>query len=154
MTNDSQLPPQFEAKPALERLGRLVGEWQTVIHMPSISPDPFYGRTIFEWSELGPFLIERARVEGEGWPVGTSIIGGDDTTNTYVMLESDSRGVFRIYQMSLSDTELKRWRDAPGFAQRFTGTFSADGQTITGAAETSSDGVQWEKDFDLTYTKL
>jgi len=46
------------------------------------------------------------------------------------------------------------WRDAPGFSQRLTGTFSDDGQTITCRLEKSSDDVHWEHDFDLTYTKV
>jgi hypothetical protein len=40
------------------------------------------------------------------------------------------------------------------FVQRFSGTFSADGNTITFRLEKSSDGVHWEHDFDLTYTKV
>jgi hypothetical protein len=50
-------------------------------------------------------------------------------------------------------------RDRPdftplSFAQRFTGTFAADGRTIVGRWETSHDGgAAWEHDFDLTYRK-
>jgi hypothetical protein len=46
------------------------------------------------------------------------------------------------------------WRDAPGFFQRFTGTFSDDGTRITGRCEASEDGSTWEPDFDVTYTKV
>jgi hypothetical protein len=38
------------------------------------------------------------------------------------------------------------------FSQRFRGKFSDDG--IRGTWETSHDGVTWERDFDLTYTKV
>jgi hypothetical protein len=69
------------------------------------------------------------------------------------MLQTDSRGISRIYQMSLSEGVWKLWRDQPGFSQRFTGTFSDDGRTISGRMEKSSDGLQWELDFDLTYTR-
>ncbi len=37
------------------------------------------------------------------------------------------------------------------FGQRFTGTFSADGNTITGAWEKRFDGGEWEHDFALIY---
>ena len=67
---------------------------------------------------------------------------------------ADARGVFRVYQMSLSERVWKMWRHAPGFFQRFTGTFSDDGKTITGRWKKSSDGSNWEPDFDLTYTKV
>ena len=46
------------------------------------------------------------------------------------------------------------WREAPGFFQRFTGTFSDDNNTITGRWEGSRDGSNWEPDFDMTYTKV
>ncbi len=46
------------------------------------------------------------------------------------------------------------WRDAPGFLQRFTGSFSNNGNSITGHWEKSGDGSNWERDFDLTYTKI
>jgi hypothetical protein len=70
------------------------------------------------------------------------------------MLYSDSRGVARLYQMSLRDGVWKLWRDDPEFAQRFNGTFSEDGRTITGAWEKCRDGKTWEHDFDLIYRKL
>ena len=38
--------------------------------------------------------------------------------------------------------------------QRFTGTFSADQNTISGAWETSpADGGEWKHDFGLTYRR-
>jgi len=40
------------------------------------------------------------------------------------------------------------------FAQRYIGTFGADGTTIEGAWETCQDGSTWEHDFDLIYTRL
>jgi hypothetical protein len=70
------------------------------------------------------------------------------------MLYFDSRAVSRIYQMSLSDGVWKLWREAPSFSQRFTGTFSDDGRIIRDRWEKSTDGSQWEHDFDLTYTKV
>jgi hypothetical protein len=49
-------------------------------------------------------------------------------------------------------------RDRPDFsaldfAQRYTGTISADGKTIAGAWEIRHEGKTWEHDFDLTYIK-
>jgi len=39
------------------------------------------------------------------------------------------------------------------FSQRFTGRFSADGNTIFGTWEIG-DGSNWKKDFDLTYARV
>lgn len=40
------------------------------------------------------------------------------------------------------------------FAQRYTGRFSDDRRTISGAWEICHDGNTWEHDFELTYTKV
>src|SRR6266568_1376801 len=65
----------------------------------------------------------------------------------------DSRGVARVYQMTLDGREWKIWREAPGFWQCYTGVISDDGTTITGAWEGSPDGREWKHDFGLTYIK-
>jgi hypothetical protein len=41
----------------------------------------------------------------------------------------------------------------PDFRQRFTGTFSQDGNTISGAWEIAVDDGGWQHDFDLTYRR-
>lgn len=48
------------------------------------------------------------------------------------MFQYDSRGTARIYQIRLRDGVWKLWRHAPGFSQRFTGTFSDGSRTIRG----------------------
>ena len=86
-------------------------------------------------------------------PNAFSVIGHDDTLEPCSMLYTDERGVARIYQMSLDGGVWKQWRDSPGFSQRMTGIFSADGKTITGHGELSRDGSTWEGDLDVTYTR-
>jgi hypothetical protein len=139
---------------SIECLAALVGEWRTDINMPLDSPIVTRGRTTFEWSEDGSFLIVRGSVEHPDFPSLTAILGGDDETERYSMLYFDSRGISRLYEMSLTKETWKLWREAPGFSQRFTGKFSEDGNTMVGAWERSSDGTKWEHDFDLTYTKV
>jgi hypothetical protein len=48
----------------------------------------------------------------------------------------------------------KVWREAPGFWQRFSGTFGDDGESIRGVWEKGPDGSTWEHDFDMIYTKV
>ena len=45
-------------------------------------------------------------------------------------------------------------RDFPGFSRRFNGMFSDDNKVIAARWEKSSDGSNWEHDFDLTYTRV
>jgi hypothetical protein len=80
-------------------------------------------------------------------------VGSDDSAAEYFMLYFDERGVSRKYEMTLCDHTWKWWRNAPGFSQRFTGTFADDG-TIVGKAELSKDGSSWERDLELTYTRV
>ncbi len=55
--------------------------------------------------------------------------------------------------MSFSAGVWKMWREAPGFSQRYEGKVSADGNTISGRWQTSSDGTKWEHDFNVTYSR-
>jgi hypothetical protein len=141
---------QLTPNPALQRLDALVGEWE----MESPQYPGGRGRATFEWLEGGAFLVQHTEVDHGEVPNATVIIGRDESTERYCMLYYDSRGVSRVYQMSLGDGVWKMWREAPGFSQRFTGTFGDNGQTITGRWESSSDGSHWEHDFDLTYKKV
>jgi hypothetical protein len=148
--------------PALRRLDALVGEWEV---QASVGGRPMgSGWTRFEWLEGGAFVVQHADAEpaentpdewraNSPFPV-TTIIGLDDSAETFSLLYADARGVFRVYAMSLSDRVWKMWRDAPGFFQRFTGTFSDDGKTVTARWEGSRDGSDWEPDFDVMYTKI
>ena len=143
---------QGKRNAALMQLDAFVGEWQVEV---AVGGQPVgQARTVFSWLEDGVFLVERSEVPHPDVPNVVAIMHGDDTTGSYCRFHQDSRGVSRIYQMSLNDGVWKLWREAPGFSQRFTSTFSDDGKTIRGSWETSSDGMQWKHDFDITYTKL
>jgi hypothetical protein len=142
-------------------LGRLVGEWKWVA---SSDGKPLgTGRAAFALESAG-FLRQTA--DDDPWPAPSrdwethspmpteAVIGFDDTTGDMAMLYSDARGVRRIYQMSLSRTEWRLWRNAPGFNQRFVGRLERDGRSIVGRWETSEDGNSWAVDFDMTYEKV
>jgi hypothetical protein len=134
-----------------------VDEWNIEITSMSFQADSsavVRGRTSFDWIEGGTFLIQHSEIPNSDFPRSTSVIGPDDTAETYCMLYFDSRGVSRIYQMTLSKNEWKMWRDFPGFSQRFIGTFNQDRNIITARWEKSSDGSNWEIDFNLTYTRI
>ncbi len=139
---------------ALKRLDALVGTWEVRLTLPTDPPMAVQAQATFEWLPGNMFLRYRSGAEGSDFPRGESIIGSDDGMGTHMMLYSDSRGVTRIYAMSLKDGVWMLWRDDPSFAQRFTGTFSEDGRTIIGQWEFARDGVTWEHDFDLTYSRL
>jgi hypothetical protein len=146
--------------PAIERLAVLVGEWSMVPEFKGLPPVEGAARVVFEWMAGERFLIQRWEVPIPEAPDGIAIIGADpDSDGDFLQHYFDSRGVARVYKMTLDDAGWKLWRDAPDFspltfAQRYSGTFSDDGRTIAGAWEMCRDGETWEHDFDLTHTKV
>jgi hypothetical protein len=144
---------QASRNPALERLEGLVGQWTMEAGPPGGPPWPGEAAVTFDWLEGRTFLIERWRIDLPEAPDGIAIIGTGDEPESFRQHYFDSRGVHRIYEMTLIDGEWRLWRDAPDpFPQRFTGTFSEDGKTIAGRWEKQESGG-WETDFDLTYRK-
>lgn len=148
----TQPPPH----PGLRALEPLIGDWEVepVVAGRSLGA----GRTRFEWIESGAFLVQRSDAEVPEWaensPLPTTcIVGLDEETGGFTMLYADSRSVSRVYQMTLADGRWTIWRDAPGFNQRYIGTLSADGRTISGAWEFSPDGQSWSIDFELNYLR-
>ena len=139
---------------ARERLEALVGEWTMEAGPPDGPPWPGAAQVSFEWLEGAPLLIERWQVEMPEAPDGVAVIGCDGMNASYYQLYTDERDVQRVYEMSLGEGVWKLWRDGEPFSQRFTGTFSEDGDTIAGRWEIAETGKTWRTDFDLTYTRV
>jgi hypothetical protein len=144
---------QPTAEKALERLAPLVGEWTLEAIPPSGEPWPGKAGATFEWHESGAHLVERSWVEMPEAPDGLKIIGCDAANGTYYQLYSDDRGVCRVYEMSIDADTWRLWRQGEPFAQRFTGTFEDDGNTIAGRWEMAEDGTNYVTDFDLIYRR-
>lgn len=145
---------------ALDRLEALVGRWEMEASFaagffgPDSAPVTGRGRTTFEWLEGRYFLTQRFVSDAPQAPDGIAIIGAGDAEGELAQHYYDSRGVARVYQMSLADGVWEVWRAAPGFWQRYAGALSADGATIEGAWEASPDGRDWQRDFGLNYYKI
>jgi len=143
--------------PALEHLEVLLGNWEVELSHTSFLPGPsdtVTGHVSFEWLLDGAFLLMRMGDKSPGPPNATWLIGRDESTPNFTALYYDSRSVSRIYEMSFVDGVWKMWRESPGFWQRYEGKISNDGNTITARWEKSSDGIKWERDFNITYTRV
>ncbi|MDQ3162745.1 MAG: hypothetical protein M3Q92_07920 [Actinomycetota bacterium] len=105
-------------------------------------------------ARLRAHLVERGTADLPEAPESVSIIGCDPANGTYFQLYSDARGVCRVYQMSIGDGEWKLWREGESFAQRFSATFSEDGNMITGRFEIAADGTNYRTDFDVIYRRV
>ena len=146
---------------SLASLEPLVGEWSMAAAFePPTPPVDAGARVSFSWMPGCRFLVERWEVPIPEAPDGIAIIGADpERPGRYLQHYFDSRGVARVYKMTLQEGVWKLWRDEPDFSpldfeQRYTGGFSEDGRTIDGAWEICHDGTTWEHDFGLTYTKV
>jgi hypothetical protein len=144
---------QPTAEEALRRLEPLVGEWTFEATWPDGQPWPGGGRVAFTWHESGSHLIQRGTAALPQAPDNISVIGCDAANGTYFALYSDERGVCRVYEMSIGDGVWKLWRQGEPFSQRFTATFSADGNTMVGRWEAGDDEGGFATDFDLVYRR-
>jgi hypothetical protein len=146
---------------ALTRLERFVGEWAVEARF-SFTPEPIRGTLTFAWELDGQVLQQRSTVDHPAAPGVLALVSVADEGDgrEYVQHYFDSRGVVRIYRMTLHDGEWTLLRDRSdftplNFAQRYTGTFGDEGRTITGRWELSHDGgASWEHDFDLGCRKI
>jgi hypothetical protein len=139
---------------ALKLFSVLVGEWKTVGTHPYLPDIVLHGHTSFNWIEDGAFLIMHTENAEGKIPAGIAIFGSDDASGEFFMLYFDERKVSRKYEVSFQDNVLKWWRNNPDFSQRFTCKFTDNNDTIIGKGEMCKDGTIWEKDLELTYTRI
>jgi hypothetical protein len=142
------------ARAALKRLEAFIGEWTLEASFPGSPP----GRVAFEWALGGQLLVQRTGAPDPA-PDSLAIISVDPDRGTYTQHYFDTRGVVRLYAMTLSNGAWQLLRTKPDFtpldfSQRFRGRFSRDRRMIKGAWETSGDGKRWKHDFDLIYRKV
>ncbi len=108
----------------------LVGTWTLEATHPLLPGDEIRGEMTFEWLDGRRLLIQRSHYEHPEIPDAIAIFGViDDQLSMHYF---DSRGVHRIFTVSLSQGTLRYARNAPDFSQRFTLTFSDDRDTIAG----------------------
>ena len=143
---------QPTAEHALARLEPLVGEWTIVATWPGGETWP--GRATIEWHESRAHLVQHGTLDHPQAPDNVSVMGCDAANGTYFYLYSDERGVCRVYEMSIGDGEWKLWRQGKPFAQRFTGTFSDDGNTIAGRWDIAEGGADFTIDFDAVFSRV
>jgi hypothetical protein len=138
----------------LAALEVFVGEWVAQVEFPDAPP----GRCTFAWDLRGTVLVQHSISPLPEFPDGLMVIA--PAPGGYLQHYFDSRGVARLYRMTLTDRTWTLLRTEPDlsplhFSQRYVGVFSADGDRIEGRWETSHDnGRTWEIDFGLTYTRV
>ncbi|MCX4880481.1 hypothetical protein [Streptomyces sp. NBC_00847] len=141
---------------SLKRLDVLVGEWVVEAEFPGMEVPP--GRSVFEWTLDGQFLVQRTEAPNPA-PDGLAIIAVDPETGGCTQHYYDSRGVVRLYAMTFDEGVWQLLRESPDFSplsfrQRYVGYVSEDGDTIRGAWEIArGESAAWERDFSLSYRR-
>jgi hypothetical protein len=132
-TNDAQAygqPP--EPNPDLRSLDRLAGTW-------NVAGPEIQGRVTFEWMEGGFFLIQHIDVDHAGRRIkGIEIIGHERRFRAEPSEDIKSRvysntGDTLDYVYELEGDILTIWGGEKGSPAYYRGTFSEDGDTLTGA---------------------
>lgn len=116
---------------AMQALDRLVGTWQVT--------GGTTGTVTFRWMTGGFFLIQDIDMESGGDPIkGMEVIGRERTFGGEPSEHIRSRyyggaGETFDYTYELEGDTLTIWGGEKGSPAYYRGTFSADGDTVTGA---------------------
>jgi hypothetical protein len=140
----------------VRRLGPLVGRWRTQgWTRPTAAAPKAWIEAVdtYEWLPgLCALLHLVDAMVGDEKVEGAEIIGYDPARGCYVTQYFGSDGPNR-YEASLDENDgALVWRMRSP-SDRFTGTFSPDGNTITGHWELLEDGSTWRPWMDITQTK-
>lgn len=139
-----------------ERLGVLVGRWKTegwTREAPGAPASKIDAVDTYEWLHGGFGLLHLvdARV-GDEKVDGAEIIGYDPARESYITQYFGSDGP-AAYEATLGEEEgALVWRMRTE-TQRFAGSFSDDGDTITGHWELLDDDSNWRPWMDITLTR-
>jgi hypothetical protein len=149
--------------PSMKPFARLLGHWTTEATHPAFLGLVVHGTVETSWLEGERFLIQRSRTEHPDFPDGIMIIGFTERDRVdngqrsakpeLTMHYFDSRGVFRVYDVSADEKGWRFWRNSPGFSQRFTGTYADGGNTIDGISQLCEDDKTWNDDLKITYRR-
>ena len=144
--------PHFSRRHLPHRLRPLIGTWK--VEGRFVGGDdvlPVNGTVTFTWLVKDALVVMRTRMKVA--PASVAVLGADDNQNSFTMLYSDTRGVVRRFEMSLTARRWTMIRRQRGFSQRFVARISANGRSMRTVWEKSPDGRRWIRDFELVYTK-
>ena len=131
MTDDSSTPTESQSlqpNPDLKSLERLVGTWDV--------SGGAAGTVTYEWTQGGFFLLQHVELGGNK---GLEVIGHERKFREEPSADIRSRyygfseGETLDYTYELQGDTLTIWSGARGSPAYYQGTFSDDGNTLTGA---------------------
>jgi len=152
--NQQSMQAASMPNPALKPFSVLLGHWNTTGTHGLVPDTILHGRTSFEWLEGGAFLMMRSAIDDPRFPSGIAMIGSDDATEEYFMLYFDERTVSRKYGITaINNGAFEALEKARRISSPFPNIVTQR-DLIMGKGEFSKDGSSWEKDLELTYTRV
>lgn len=143
-----------EPDPALTRLNIFVGKWVTeglIMESPAGPAAKLKATDTYEWLPGGYFLIHHVDgMMGDKEVKTIEIIGYDATSQMYFTHAYDNYGSVASYHANL----LGRDWTITGKTERFTGTFSVDGNALFGTWELLGNDERWAHWMDIRLTKV
>ena len=116
-------------------------------------PAPAAGTASIGWHESGRHLVLWGTLDHPDAPDNVSVIGCDGANGTYSYLDTDERGVCRIFELRVGDGVWQFERAGEPFDQRLTWTLGDDGDTIVARVEMAEAG-EYRLDFDMVYRRV
>ena len=115
---------------ALKRLERLVGTWDIKGRTLDSDVDNISGWMTSEWILDGFFLQQSGQITFKGLTMQSlEIISYDPASQTFpARVHSDMSGAVLPYHWDIQGNTVTHWTET----HKYTGTFSDDGQTLTG----------------------
>ena len=150
-----------------QRLGDIVGRWNTTGHVLTNPPIPVVGTDTYEWLPGQHFLVHHVDVHvGDQHVQAIEIIGEHDPdSDTYLTRSYDSDGNADVMRLEIDRdgafhfaggpniAPAARAGDAPaGGAVRSTLTVAGDRHTMVALWERADDGTTWEPWMDIHLT--
>jgi len=139
--------------PALKRLERLVGTWKLTGRTFDSNVDNIRGKVAIEWLPGGFFLQLRGTIRMDNFEVQSlEIVGYDPASKTFsANVFSNVDGTPAIYYWNVKGGRVSHWTKG----SKYTGTFSKDGQTLSGGWRPDKGGKQTEgTSYDAIMTRV
>jgi hypothetical protein len=93
--------------------------------MKATFPGARPGRAVFEWILDRQFLVDRSAIPGA--PSSIAVVSADPGGKSYTQHYFDSRGVVRVYRMTVASGVWTLLRDSQDFTPWISGSVSVAG---------------------------
>lgn len=139
---------------ALQRLEKLIGQWELTGRSLHSKEDDISGSATFEWILDGFYLLHKSTMimQSQDFKIQSrAIIGYDPETDTFPELVYTNMGSTPLsYAWQIKGNEVTHWTDG----SKYTGEFSDNGNILDGGWR--ADGVETTaaNTYDATMTKI